>query len=60
MTDKIRFLASKGKYTSKENLDFYASASLEKIERAEKKGAYGGVMAQAVCNRFLSKLCLQT
>jgi hypothetical protein len=36
MTDKIRFLASKGKYTSKEDLEFYASASLEDLEKVEK------------------------
>jgi hypothetical protein len=36
MTEKIRFLKEKGKYTSKKDLKFYSEATLEQIERVER------------------------
>jgi hypothetical protein len=36
MTEKIRFLKEKGKYTSKEDLKFYSEATLEQIKQVER------------------------
>jgi hypothetical protein len=39
MNDRVRFLKSKGKYSSKADSAFYASASAEDLGRAEKNAA---------------------
>lgn len=36
MNDKIRFLKEKGKIHTKEDLEFYANATLEEIEAANR------------------------